>query len=174
MKLSEEKKLDVVMSQLGERYAALHRMRDRSMAFTLWLLGLGLGMGWLLMCEVTLDTEQIVYTVIVLCIFGVSSVLFVRGIQRGFSKTREIVIRLERALRLYDNDAYGLSAPILPKEYLGRKCRWSGHFETLYALLAAMFLILIFLTLAHSFGHTKASDASSVSMPIEKHVVQRE
>ena len=51
MKISEEKKLDVLLAQLQERYDALHKMRDRSMQFVLWILGLGLGMAWLLINE---------------------------------------------------------------------------------------------------------------------------
>ena len=43
MNISKEKKLDVLLAQLQERYEALHKMRDRSMQFVLWILGLGLG-----------------------------------------------------------------------------------------------------------------------------------
>jgi hypothetical protein len=44
MGISEEKKIDVLLSQLQERYDALHKMRDRSMQFVLWILGFGLGL----------------------------------------------------------------------------------------------------------------------------------
>ena len=174
MQLSEEKKIDILMMQLGERYTALHQMRDRSMTFTLWLLGLGLGMAWLLMCEVTLDAVQILFTILLLCVLAASSILFLRGIQRGFSKNREIVIGLETALSLYDNDAYGLAAPVLPKEFSSSKCRWSGHFETLYALLATMFLILIVLTLANPCRRTKVSDPNSRPAPTEGRLIQQQ
>ena len=41
MEISEEKKLEILLAQGQERYEALHKMRDRSMQFALWILGLG-------------------------------------------------------------------------------------------------------------------------------------
>ncbi len=58
MKISEERKIDVLLAQLQERYDALHKMRDRSMQFVLWILGLGLGMSWLLIKGTALRWPQ--------------------------------------------------------------------------------------------------------------------
>jgi hypothetical protein len=58
MGISEEKKIDVLLSQLQERYDALHKMRDRSMQFVLWILGFGLGLAWLLISEASFTLSQ--------------------------------------------------------------------------------------------------------------------
>jgi hypothetical protein len=54
MEIPEDQKIKVLMAQLEERYTASHKMRDRSMQFGLWILGLGLGMAWVLISKVTL------------------------------------------------------------------------------------------------------------------------
>jgi len=58
MEISEENKSNVLLAQLHDRYDALHKMRDRSMQFVLWILGLGLGMSWLLINETVLTYSQ--------------------------------------------------------------------------------------------------------------------
>jgi hypothetical protein len=56
MEIPENQKIKVLMAQLEERYTASHKMRDRSMQFGLWILGLGLGMVWVLISKVTLTS----------------------------------------------------------------------------------------------------------------------
>jgi hypothetical protein len=101
MEISEEKKLEILLAQLQERYDALHKMRDRSMQFVLWILGLGLGMAWLLINEATLTCIQQWTITLLLVLLGISTFLFVCGIERGFEASRKIIIKLETALKLY-------------------------------------------------------------------------
>ena len=146
MKISEEKKIDVLLAQLRERYDALHKMRDRSMQFVLWILGLGLGMAWLLINEAVLTCAQKCAITVLLLVLGIVTFLFVYAIGRGFQANREIMIRTETTLELYEKDCYGISESILPTKFSCQKIGWTGHFNTLYGLIIIVFLTLIFLT----------------------------
>lgn len=146
MQIPEEQKLDVILAQLQERYHALHKMRDRSMQFALWILGLGLGMGWLLLSEKALTSPQQGAITLLLLLLGLATLWFIRGIQRGFETTRQIVIRLEKMLELYERGSYGQAEAVLPREYTQTKKKSVGHFETLYGIMIVVFLTLLLLT----------------------------
>jgi len=153
MNISEEKKLEILLAQLQERYEALHKMRDRSMQFVLWILGLGLGMAWLLINEIVLTSIQRFVLTLVLLFIGTAVGLFIYAMENGFKANRQIMIRIEKALKLYEKDYYGISEPILPTDFSSQKIRWSGHFQTLYALIFIVFLLLIFLTWTNPCKH---------------------
>ena len=155
MNLSDEKRVDILISQLNERYGALHKMRDRSMHFTIWILGLGLALAWLLISEVTLSSWQPFVVTFFLVVFGFCSVVYLRAIQRGFNKNRDIVIRLERLLGLYDEDFYGNVGAVLPKDFLNKKLHWAGHFPTLYLLIAVVLVSLIVFTFINPCKHVQ-------------------
>ncbi len=146
MEISEERKLDVLLAQLRDRYDALHKMRDRSMQFVLWILGLGLGMAWLLINATVLTYEQKVAITLLLLVLGIVTFLFVYAIGSGFKKNRQVMIMIETALKLYEQDFYGIPDPILPPQFSRKKVKWTGHFNTLYGLIIVVFLTLMFLT----------------------------
>lgn len=146
MEISEEKKVEVLLTQLHERYEALHKMRDRSMQFVLWILGLGLGMAWLLINETSLSCNQQKAVSCLLVLLGFATILFIYGIERGFKSNRQIIIKLETALNLYDQDFYGTPEAILPPQFAKKKKRFTDHFKTLHAIIAAVFIALIVLT----------------------------
>jgi len=146
MEISEEKKLEILLAQLQERYEALHKMRDRSMQFALWILGLGLGMAWLLINEAELSSTQRLFLTIFLIVVGLTVWFFIHAIACGFKANREIIIRIEKALKLYEGDCYGISEPILPSKFSNQRCGKTGHFSTLYILIIVVFITLIVLT----------------------------
>jgi len=165
LKLPDEKRVDILMAQLSERYGALHKMRDRSMNFTLWILGLGLALAWLLISEVTLNGWQACAVALFLFAIGFCSIVFIRAIHRGFNNNRDIVIRIERLLKLYEEDFYGPVGSVLPKEFSSRKCHWTGHFETLYFLIAVVFVWLVVLTFINPCKRMHASSPGPESGP---------
>lgn len=142
----EEKKFDILLAQLQERYDALHKMRDRSMQFALWILGFGLGMAWLLINDTDLGLTQKITITCFLFTLGIVTFLFLSAIQQGFKNNHRVVIRIEKAMKLYEKDSYGISDSILPKEFSSDKCGWTGHFNTLYMLIITVFIALIVLT----------------------------
>lgn len=146
MKIPEDKKLDILMAQLQERYEALHKMRDRSMQFVLWIIGFGLGMAWLLIHESPLSTLQKYAVAFLIIIIGSISIIFVHGIARGFRNNRNILIEIESMLGLYEPGFYGPNGAVLPKSFAKNKSRCTDHFNTLYLLMVVVFILLIVLT----------------------------
>lgn len=153
MKISEEKKFEILLAQLQERYEALHKMRDRSMQFVLWILGLGLGMAWLLIDEITLTCSQQRAITCLLILLGFATFWFIYGIERGFKTNRQIMIRLETALRLYEQDFYDIHECILPASFAKEKRKWTDHFKTLYVFIITVFIALIILTWTNPCKH---------------------
>lgn len=172
-----DRKIDIALAQLAERYTALHNMRDRSMQFTIWILGLGLALAWLLLSEIALTPIQSRALLTLLVVIPFASHLFLRGISIGFKNNMAIARRLERTLLLREPGAYLTATPILeekfagqrppaPKHLLGRiihsiiNIKLSGHFFTLNCLLITVFLSLFLLTLANPCGRQKSQGPS--------------
>jgi len=149
MEIPENKKLEILLVQLQERYEALHKMRDRSMQFVLWILGFGLGMAWLLINEASFTLAQKILISILLVILGATILYFVCSIGRGFSVTRQIIIKLETTLKLYDKNYYNISDSVLPPEYSLKTAGLNGHFKTLNTLIIVVLFSLIILTLVN-------------------------
>ncbi len=145
MDIQEDKKIDVLLSQLQERYDALHKMRDRSMNFVLWILGFGLGMAWLLINEASFTLAQKILISILLIVLGATTFYFVWSIGQGFNVTRQIIIKLEKSLKLYDKNYYDISDSILPPKYYSKKTGIRGHFKTLNVLIIVVLLSLLVL-----------------------------
>lgn len=158
MEIPDDKKIEILLAQLEERYTALHNMRDRSMQFALWILGFGLGMAWLLISEVTLNILQMVTLAIFLAVIGLLSINFVRAIEQGFNNNRNVVVKIETILKLYEKNTYDSEGSILPKEFSEKKFKASGHFATIYSLMVAIFIFLIILTLTNPCKHNVSSD----------------
>jgi len=157
MEIPEDEKIKVLMAQLEERYAASHKMRDRSMQFGLWILGLGFGMAWILISKVMLNIPQKISLLIFLFVIGVLSITFIRAIERGFKNNHDVIVKLETLLKLHEEGFYDSCSSILPKEFTEKKFRWSGHFQTLYFLMIAVFLLVIILTVANLHRYSSAS-----------------
>lgn len=164
MEISEEKKLEVLLAQLQERYDASHKMRDRSMQFVLWILGLGLGMAWLLIDVITLTCSQQIAITCLLILLGFATSWFVYGIERGFKTNHRIMIKLETALKLHEQDFYCIHERILPASFAEEKNKWTHHFKTLYIFIITVFIALIILTLTNPGKH-RSSGARVPSDP---------
>lgn len=166
LELPPEKKIDIALAQLSERYTALHNMRDRSMQFTIWILGLGLALGWLLLSEIALTKTQTGILVLFLILIFLASRHFLRGIRTGFENNMKIALSLERALLLLEPGAYIESKAILEEKFADKKpdaprniaekiqnaMKCTEHFFTLDCLLVTVFMLLFLLTLANPCG----------------------
>ena len=146
--LNEDQKLQVLLAELQERYNASHKIRERSTQFTLWISGMAIGLGWVLISHnALLFSQRVALTILITALFG-GTLYFMMGLKRGLRKNREAMIGIERALGMHDLDMYLKDAPLLPTEYAQAKGKWGDHFITLYAwiVLVAMFLLILTLT----------------------------
>jgi ABC-type Fe3+ transport system permease subunit len=98
MDLKEDHKFQVLLADLQERYSSSHMIRERSVKFTLWISGMAIGLGWLLISQKTLTlAQQVALTLLILALFA-GTLYFLKGLRRGFQKNREAMINCESAL----------------------------------------------------------------------------
>lgn len=146
--LTDDRKFEVLMAQIQERYSAAHQIRERGTQFTIWISGLGIGLAWLLVSEGSLTLVQRgALTVLTLALFG-GAIYFLLALDKGFCRNREVIIALENALRLHEAGVYLPDKPLLPGEYAKTNGRWTHLFCTLRVWLVLTALSLLVLTWA--------------------------
>lgn len=150
MHLSEDQQLQVLLVELQERYNASHKIRERSIQFTLWISGMAIALGWLLISQKALVFSQRVALTLLIAALFAATFYFMMGLRRGFRKNRETMIKCERALSMYDSGLYLADEPLLPTEYNQTKQKWSDHFFILYVWLILIAVSLFILTWAGS------------------------
>lgn len=146
MNLNENQRFQVTLAALQERYNVSHRIRERSIQFTLWISGMAIALGWLLISQQSLAFSQRVALTLLITAFFMGTLLFILALQRGFRSNREAMIRSERALGMHDAGIYLADAPLLPTEYNCTKRKWSDHFCTLCVWLILVAVSLSILT----------------------------
>lgn len=145
MNINDDQKISVLTNMLNERYKAEHNMRDRSVNFTKWILGLGIALLWVLLIKTDLDSFTKFFSSAFIIIYSVLSFWFLLEICKGFKNNRNIIIRLENALSLYEKGNYLNDEAILPQEYKKpySNKRIPSHFLSLYGLLLILAIFLI-------------------------------
>ena len=142
---SDDQKFQVLLTELNERYNASHKIRERSYNFTLWISGMGIGLGWLLISQGPLSFfQRIALTILILTLY-VGAFYFILGLRRGFQKNRDAMIRIENTLMMYEKGVYLPGRSLLPMEYSQTKRKWSDHFCALCFWLALVTLSLFIL-----------------------------
>jgi len=106
MNISENQKLDILINLLTERYNAAHKIRERSLRFTIWALGLVLTLIWILINGSLLTlSPTVILIIIVITLEGITFwVLYF--LKSGFGKNRYVMIKLEEALSCYQEGLY--------------------------------------------------------------------
>ena len=157
-KIEEKDKVTILLNLLNERYNASHQMRERSLKFSLWILGfVVIAVGWLLLHGLSLTTYQRSILTVFVIIIGSFTFWFLHAIKLGFDRNRNVMISLETPLGCYEKDQFVTSESLFPPEYKEPKKRSLGyHFSTIYAWIIVAFLISIFMIW---FGH----DSSGMS-----------
>lgn len=143
MQISDEKKINVLLSLLRERYEASHKMRERSLSFAIWILGFGVVISWMLLSGVTLTFLQKIIFTLFIAVIGFLTKRFLKAIERGFDRNRKIMIKIEDVLGCYDTNAYIENMPLFPLEYKNLPKKETSHFFSLYKWLLTMEVVLI-------------------------------
>ncbi len=143
MEISGDKRADVLLALLKERYEASHKMRDRSYNFSVWIMGLGMALVWLILSRPDICSNQRITLSALVVAMGLLSFRFLRNIDRGFEGNRAIMIRIERTIGCYEKSLYCDEESLYPKRYqeLGKTA--TSHFLSLYILLVTLGLGII-------------------------------
>lgn len=146
IQLNSDQKVQVLLSQLQERYSASHNMRERSTQFALWISGMAIGLAWLLISQSGITLMQRIALTLLIAALSIGSLIFMKGLQKGFKNNRNSMITCERSLKLYTQGAYVADGSLLPEAYSTNNRRWSDHFTTLIIWLSIVTISLIILT----------------------------
>lgn len=174
MQIEDDKKVDVLLAILKERYKAAHKMRERSFKFSIWLMGLAVAFIWLIIKESPFMVLQKVILTIFVLSMGALFWFFVRSIRRGFNNNWKVMIKVEEKLGCWEDNIYGQDT-LYPEEYRTTK-KISPHFASLYSCLLILCIIAIALiwTPCKSY-HTKTpTPAKSEQVTIQKDSPQLE
>lgn len=145
MDISDNNKVIILQSLLIERYNASHKMRERSLKFSLWVFGfIVMANGWLITYGASLELYQrVTFTVFTIIIF-LFTIYFLRDIKIGFNNNRKVIIKIEKALGCYEKGEYLESESLFPIEYKTTNSSVTkGHFATIYAWVIIACLLTI-------------------------------
>jgi hypothetical protein len=151
MVIPEEKKPDVLLAALSERYASLHAIRARVEGAGLWIIGLSLGAGgWLLQSGAHLSClQKAILIIATLAAFVTFRFFYLEDLRRGFCAQQRVAAEIETALGLYSKGVYG-DEPIYPVKWkdAGSKKSDGKFFNMTYLLLYVAVTFLVFAILA--------------------------
>ena len=145
--ITEDKKVEILLAALDERYKAIHAIRDRVQNVGLWSLGLLLGAGgWIIQSDLRLTCfEKAVYLVGAILAFLVLRFSYLEDLERGFQRQQKATVRIEKALKLYETNFFDDSEnSIYPPEWehAGTEKGAGKFFNTTFYLLYIGFAFL--------------------------------
>lgn len=143
MNINDDKKVDILLSLLNERYDASHRMRERSLNFAIWILGFGIAVAWMLLCDINLAISQKIVLTIFIVIVGYLTRKFLLRIETGFNANKEVMVTLEEALECYEQNKYMEEKSLYPEKYKNSDCTKTSHFRSLYEWIWTIIGLLI-------------------------------
>ena len=146
--MDENKKTDVLIAALEERYSSIHKIRDRVQSTGVWALGLLLGAsGWLIQSEVYLTSTQKSLGILgVLAAFVALRFFYLEDLQKGFKAQQQTAAKLEKALGFFTPGFFdGSDKTLYPEswEHSGTDKGSGKFFDTTYMLLYIGFVFLI-------------------------------
>lgn len=138
--IKNSEKIDILTQALGERYQAIHIIRQRVENLTLWTLGILFGLGtWLFAENITLDClQKKLYVVAVLVAFCIFRYRYLKDLEKGFKKQMQVAASIEGRLGLYSPDFFGeVNEPVYPESWsnAGADDGEGKYFRTNYYLL---------------------------------------
>lgn len=135
MQISDEKKVDILVSLLKERYDSAHKLRERSYNFTIWLLGIGVVFIGLVATKQCISLTQKAFISVFVVVIVLLASFFLLSMEKGARKNRRVMIRIEDILGCYQTGFYGGKAALYPTEYMKQTQARSPHFYYLYLWL---------------------------------------
>ena len=103
MNINDDKKVDVLLSALEERYSAIHKIRSRLQNLSIWALGIFFAAsGWLFQSDVYFQKyEQVTLlvglTILILVLFKT----YMKDLEKGFKGQQTVAAKIENELGFY-------------------------------------------------------------------------
>ena len=150
--IDSNKKTDILVAALSERYSAMHKIRERMENTRLWVLGAMLAIaGWLLQGNVVLGTYQKIICAIGLTLtFVIIRFLYINDLNKGLKTQQRAAVNLEKALGFFDPKFFNEEEKSLYPEEWQETGNAKGHrhiFHSTNLLIYVAFVFLIAITL---------------------------
>lgn len=150
--INPDKKVDILLSALEERYQSIREIRNRVQSTGVWFLGvMGVIGGWLFQSEVALGClQKNIYILAIVVIFIVVRFIYLKDLNIGFKGQQRAAVKLENALGLFIAGFFEEGGNPIYEELWKKAGTEKGEgnfFRTTYALMytGAAFLILAIL-----------------------------
>jgi hypothetical protein len=147
--IDKNKKIDILLSALQERYNAQHVIRKRVQEVGFWVLGiLAAASGWVITntCSISSKNGSLFILFSVLC-YIVLKYHYLEDLKKGFSTQQRMTSKIEELLGFHESNFFTEdSLPLYPKSWknAGTEEGEGKFFKTTYYLLYLGFGILIF------------------------------
>ncbi len=158
--LSDDKKVEILMDALKERYESMHKIRERVQNTGVWVLGFVFAIGsWIIQTEDVFScTKKFLFVGAIVIAFAIVRFRYLGDLNRGFKGQQRTAAKLEKTLGLFTPGVFdSTDQSIYPSswEKAGTEEGEGKFFTTTYMLIyfgVAFLLIAIFLN-SQSFEH---------------------
>jgi hypothetical protein len=118
--LNSDKKIDILLFTLKERYESLSRIRERIQNICILTLGIQISIvGWLINSNLSISTPQkYIYLFGILISFIVLRFLYLEDLHKGFKGQQLVAAHIEKSLGLFEEGLFTSSGlTIYPKNW---------------------------------------------------------
>jgi len=144
--IDDNNKIEILISNLEERYKSIHTIRDRVQNIGLWILGiLGSAGGWIIQSDVNLHFwDKIIYLLALFITYHIVRYHYLEDLNKGFKNQQKTAVRIEKSLQLFTPNFFSTEESILPEswEKSGTEKGDGKFFETTYMLINLGFVFL--------------------------------
>jgi hypothetical protein len=142
MDISAEKKVDVLIAVLESRMIQIEHIRNRSVAFLLWMSAIFIFIASYLITEkLAIDVWQKVGITLMLLVTSVLVLLQVSILHKGFHNHLGILVKTETILGLYSQGMYAEEA-MFPQRWK-KPAQISEFFKFIYMAVGLITLLLL-------------------------------
>lgn len=135
---------ETLLQGLQERYSAIRTIRERVYNITIWSLGVLLALGWGIV-QMEKDYNCLYKVFFIIILLSASLVLYyfyLKDLELGFYKQREIAGKLEKELWFFTKTKYRDS--LYPEEWMTPK---KGHFFRNSYIVIGFWIFVVILTI---------------------------
>lgn len=167
----KDKKVDLLISALEERYEVLRTIRNRVQSVGIWALGILLAAGgWLVESGTVLTPlQKVLYFIGIIVAVAALRFKYLDDLERGFKSQQRVMVRLEKAAGFFTPGVFDDETDsVYPStwENTGNKNGDGKFFKTTYLLLyiGTAFLLLVILLNGYNSHHdyrSRTSEAQS-------------
>lgn len=141
-----QNEITILISQLEERYKAIHIIRERAQNVCLWILGLFTTVsGWLIQSKINLDgAKKLILALVIISFYLIIRFYYFKDLQKGFVSQQKVAAKIEGSLGLFNAKRYCKDS-ILPFSWkkAGQKGCEGNFFNSFYVILGLSVVILL-------------------------------